>query len=123
MYSSSEELLIQAIALILACLLLGFLWYRTLAKMGFEGTALWCLTVMAFFPPTALIEMFYLALFPWPIYKELNKLYKELRDLREFKRKMAGFAPPDSVDVEIDRLRGEMGFNQMKRKKKDDRTS
>lgn len=73
------------------------------------------MTIMWFFPPTAIVVMIYLAFFRWPIQKEL----KELRELKA--RLKNSSAPLDEIGLELDRMRGEMGMNQMKGRRNKDK--
>ncbi|MFB2880219.1 hypothetical protein [Floridanema aerugineum] len=100
------------VSVLLALLIVGFLWYRILTKMGFKGSALWILLIMLFFPVTVLAAFIYLALFPWPVQKELQKA-KAQRSHSQLPQ------PVDEIDVELDRMRGEMGLNQMKKRKRE----
>ncbi|MFB2898295.1 hypothetical protein ACE1CI_35710 [Aerosakkonemataceae cyanobacterium BLCC-F50] len=100
-------------SILLALLIAGFLWYRILAKMGFKESALWVLLIMLFFPVTVLISFIYLALFPWPIQKELKQVKAKLST-----QPFSG-QPVDEIDIELERMRGDMGLNQMKKRKRE----
>jgi flagellar basal body-associated protein FliL len=82
--------------------------------MGFSGNVLWIMIVMLFFPFTALGVLLYLAFVPWPIHRELKNV-KAQRSVSI----PPNYQPVDPIDVELDRMRGDMGLNQMKKRKRE----
>lgn len=103
------------VSVLIALFIVGFIWYRLLTKMGFGGNVLWIMIVMLFFPFTALGVLIYLAFFPWPIHKQL----KNVKAQRSPQTPSPSYQPVDEIDVELDRLRGDMGLNQMKKRKRE----
>ena len=101
---------LDPVSALIAFLIFGILWFSILGKMGYRGTNRWAMTAIMFFPLTTLIELIYLACFPWPVQKEL----KELRKLRE---QVKHYQSIEDLQVELDKLRGDLGMNQMKGKK------
>lgn len=101
---------IDPISTLIACLIFGILWFGILGKMGYRGTNRWAMTAIMFFPVTTLIELIYLACFPWPVQKEL----KELRQLRE---RVKHYQSVEDLQVELDKLRGDLGIHNMKGRK------
>jgi peptidoglycan/LPS O-acetylase OafA/YrhL len=99
-------------SVLIALLVVGFLWYRLLTKMGFKEPTLWILLIMLFFPLTCVFAVVYLAFVPWPI-------HKELKNVKTQQRSHSPYQPVDEIDVELDRMRGDMGLNQMKKRKRD----
>lgn len=109
-YSSGGEWLIELLAIVLAALIVGFLWWRILSKMGYTGKTRWLLLAGIFFPVTALLEIIWFAFVPWPSLKEFRELKKRVESF-----KSSGIS---AIDIEMERLRGEMGMTQMKGRRK-----
>ena len=95
------------VELIIAVIIAIFLWYKVIERMGFRGFGLWFITLSIFVPIPNLFTMIYLILVPWPIHKEMKRL-----------KEYIAANPPSEIDIELDRLRGELGMNQMKGKKR-----
>lgn len=92
------------IGVLLGLFIVGFLWHRIFKKMGFQGSTKWLLIFLIMFPFTSLIGLIYLAFAQWPV---------------QVKAKRSAIASVDEVDIELDRLRGDMGLNQMKKRKRE----
>lgn len=75
--------------------------------MGFKESTAWILFFLLFFPLTSIFTMFYLVFSPWPVHKELEKTKAQ---------RSPSPLPVDELEMELDRMRGEMGMNQMKKK-------
>lgn len=105
----------MAASVLLALLLLAFVWFRLLTKMGFKGYTFWAFLIMLFIPFTALGVLLYLALFPWPAQKESVKVQRSQPQPRLHPQYSP--EPVDPIDLELDQMRGDMGMNQMKNPK------
>lgn len=106
-----------SISFLLILLIVGFSWYHFFIRMGFKGSPVWIMLGLLTFPVTALFVLIYLTFFPWPIEKELEKVKAQLQEAKRSKSPSVSYEPVDEVDVELDRMRGEMGYNQMKKRK------
>lgn len=99
MYYNRPLNISDVLALLAAAATWIALWWWFLSKMGYRGKVRWFLLVGMCLPPIAPMLFFALLVLPAPVWLEVRKLRKQIKELTQ----------PYSVEAELEKLRNQMG--------------